>query len=81
MKKLLNLVLAVVVGFSLAACSTPVGHKLAEGHKAAFGCWPEGYTPPRVLEAQGPKEDTCGRPVYKRPECSECPEGNCEVPK
>ena len=77
MKKLL-LVLSVLM---LAGCSTAVGHKAAEGHKAVFGCWPKGYEPPRVLEAQGPKDTVersifgfpCGMPAYKRPACSDVP--------
>jgi len=70
MKKLFT-VFALLCCLSLSACNTFVGHKAAEGHQAVFGCWPKGYTPPRTLDAVGPKESNCGKPVYKRPACSE----------
>lgn len=76
MRKIFLAFMMFVTMFGAVGCSTPPGHKLAEAHKGVFGCWPEGYTPPRVLEAEGPKEDTCGRPIYKRPECAECPDCN-----
>jgi len=90
MKKLALLVVAVCA-LSLGGCNSFVGAKAAEGHKAVFGCWPQGYEPPRVLEAQGPKDDVkrdflgneCGKPVYKRPACSEqsCTTPDCLPPK
>lgn len=90
MKKLVALV-AVLGALTIGGCSSPIGAEAAKGHKAVFGCWPQGYTPPRVLEAVGPKDDVkrdifgneCGKPVYKRPACSEqpeCADGSCTPP-
>jgi len=91
MKKLV-LMLVAVCALSLPGCNSVIGQKAAEGHQAVFGCWPKGYTPPRVLDAEGPKDEVkrdflgneCGKPVYKRPACSEkatCTTPDCLPPK
>ncbi len=77
MRKLLVGLIAAFA-LSLGGCSA-IGVKVSEAHKAVFGCYPKGYTPPRSLEAVGPKDEVkrdflgneCGKPVYKRPACSE----------
>ena len=81
-------VLALFAMFALgfAGCSAcdgtkgPVYKALAETHADVFGCYPKGYVPEPVLEAEGPKDETprdflgneCGLPVYKSP-CADCP--------